>query len=91
MTQPQAQQDKYADLRKMQAGLIQERDALVSKFQPYTDKREALAKQIQPLSKEQKLIDDKLKAEFRPRKVELDNQIAALARAMGAKSMSDGK
>lgn len=77
------------DLKKMLATLQAEKDEILSRSIPLRAERDALIAEMAPLlAKEKEIIQQYLAIE-RPRLSELDNQIAALAKAMGGRSLSN--
>lgn len=82
--------EKFPELNAQLLKLEKERDQIRAKVAPKRARRDALVAKIHPLEKQLRAIDEDIKALERPRLAELDNQIAALLRAMGALSLQAG-
>jgi uncharacterized coiled-coil DUF342 family protein len=81
---------KYPEIQAAFDKLGGEREKLVAKAAPLRKRRDALVAKIQPLEAELRDLNQQIAKVERPRLAEIDNQRAALARAMGARSLSDG-
>lgn len=81
--------DKYPTLTPIVKKLEQERDAIQKKAEPYRNQREELLRQIQPLEVKLRKVDEKIKEIERPRLPEINNELGALAKAMGGRSMNE--
>lgn len=88
---PQNPADKFPTLAPLVGELEKERDALLKKSEPWRQKREELLKQIQPLENRLREVDDKIKEIERPRLPQIQNELGALAKAMGGRSMNQGQ
>lgn len=80
--------DKFARLRALQEKAKKEREAVLAAVAPLHAKREALLAQIQPLEADLRTVNAEIKAAEQPALQNLGNEIAALAKAMGAKSLA---
>jgi chromosome segregation ATPase len=85
----EARAAKYPTLHKMSKKLEGDREALLKKSAPLRERRDALDEQIQPLLAEQRDLNKKIHAIERPKLGEIDNELAGLARAMGARSLAN--
>lgn len=74
--------DKYPELWVKFQELIKERDAFLEQVSPLRVEVEALDDELQPLLARRREAGEKLAAAERGRFIEVQNQIAALARAM---------
>ena len=81
---------KFPELRSQFDALQKERAELAAKAAPLRERYNALAKQIAPVEAEMRELANQFKAIEQPRLAELDNQIGALARAMGGRSIKHG-
>lgn len=79
--------EKYPDLWMAFQKLQNERSALLEANSPLTKRREELQSKIAPLEAEMRAVNKQIKEQLQPRLFEIDNQISALARAMGGKSV----
>lgn len=82
-------EEKYPELMAMMQKLRSERKQIEEAAAPSRRVREQLVSQIQPLEEELRRVDAQIASIERPRLGEIDNQIAALARSMGGRAMSD--
>lgn len=71
--------------------LIAERNKIEDIVGPLREKRNALAAKIQPIEDEMRNIALQIKEAQSERAFDLDNEIATLSRALGARSMSKGE
>ena len=67
-----------------------ERAALLAKSAPLRAKRDKLRAKIQPLEDEMRLLNLQIKETHGEKLFELENEIGALQRALGAKQFSAG-
>lgn len=81
--------DKFPTLTPIVKKLEQERDIITKKAEPYRHKREELIAQIQPLEAKLRQVDDEIKKIERPRLSEINNELGALAKAMGGRSIHE--
>lgn len=81
--------EKFPELRKSFNALQAKKEAIQKKSAPLYKQREGILKKLQPLEVELREVNKKIQKIERPHLGELDNQISAIARAMGGKSMSD--
>lgn len=72
-------------LLKVFEELQEERNVLVEKLQPYLDQEARLQAEIQPLQAKLRAVQKDRIAIERPALPEIDTQMAAIARAAGAK------
>jgi uncharacterized coiled-coil DUF342 family protein len=79
--------EKYPELRAVEEKLKAERDAVVKQSAPLRAKRDALAAQIQPVENQIRELNQAIKAIEQPRIAEIDNQLGAIAKATGGKSL----
>jgi chromosome segregation ATPase len=80
--------DKFPTLVPLVKKLEQERNEIQKKSDPLRKQREELIKEIQPLEAKLRKLDEKIKDIERPRLPQINNEIAALAKAMGGRAMS---
>lgn len=81
--------DKYPDLWSKFQELQEEKAAILAKSGPLREERDALRAQMAPLEAQLRALDAEIKRVEQPRLFQVDNQIAALAKGMGGKRMSD--
>lgn len=81
--------EKFPELRKTFNELQAKKAAIQKKSAPLYEKRQKLLDQVQPLEVKLREINKEIQKIERPHLGELDNQISAIARAMGGRSMSD--
>lgn len=81
--------EKFPELRKSFNDLQRKKEALQKKSEPLYKERQKLLDKIQPLEVELREINKKIQKIERPHLGNLDNQISAIARAMGGRSMRD--
>jgi len=81
--------EMHEDLKILMAGLQAEKAALLEKTASLHARRDELIAQIRPLEEEEREIIRQYQAIERPRLGELDDQIAALAMAMGGRRLSN--
>jgi septal ring factor EnvC (AmiA/AmiB activator) len=80
--------DKFPQLREAMAGLQAEREKVTASLAPLRDKRDKLRDKIAGLEADLRAINKELLGSPENQRLfELDNQIGALARGMGARSM----
>lgn len=82
--------EKSPELRKQFDALQAERAPLAAQVAALREKRDALARKLEPMEAELRAMAKEIAAIERPRLAELDNQIGALARAMGGRSIKHG-
>jgi hypothetical protein len=80
--------EKYPDLWAQSERLKSEKAAIQERSAGLRSEREALRQKVAPLEAEMRDLDKQIKAIEGPRLFDIDNQIAALARAMGARSVA---
>lgn len=80
--------EKYPELWAQFEKLQAEKAKLDAVVAPLRDKRDAVVAEMAPLEAKARELAKEIKQHL-PRLGELDQQLAALARAMGGKSMSD--
>jgi chromosome segregation ATPase len=85
-----ANSEKFPEICAVLKTLTDEKAALASQSAPLREQREAIRDQIRPLDAQERELNAQIKAIELPRMAELDNQISALHRGMGARKMSDG-
>lgn len=86
---PAATTDKFPDVRVQFNALQAEREAVVAKLAPLRAKRDKLRDELSKKEADLRAMNKQLlESDENRRLFELDNQIGALARGMGAKSMS---
>jgi hypothetical protein len=81
---------EYPELKTVFDALMKEKEALVAKAKPFRDKRDALRAQMAPLEEQERAAIKGYRGIEQPRMAEIDNQLAAIARATGGRSTSDG-
>jgi hypothetical protein len=81
--------EKFPDLWAQSEKLKSEKAAIQERSAGLREQREVLRRKIAPLEAQTRELDKQIKAIELPRLFEIDNQIAALARAMGAKSVKN--
>jgi peptidoglycan hydrolase CwlO-like protein len=81
--------DKFPQLRKAMADLQAEREKILAKSAPIREKRDKLRDKMAPMEAELRAHNQQIKELEQNRVFEIDNQIAALARGMGARSLSE--
>lgn len=82
--------EKFPELRAMMTKLQEERAAIVAKSAPLREAREALRVEMEPLEAKLRELNASIKDVELPRLFDIDNQIGALARAMGGRSLQEG-
>ena len=75
-------------LKDMLASLQDERAALLAKSAPQRKKRDELLAKLQPLEDELRTVNAKIKDIHGNKLFELDNEIGAVQRGLGAKTLS---
>jgi uncharacterized coiled-coil DUF342 family protein len=78
------QREKYPELSDQFDFLREEKTKLEAVVNPLRERRDELQAKMQPLVEEDRDLIAQIK-EHMPRMAEIDNQIGALARAMGAR------
>ena len=73
----------WAEFKKLQ----KQREAIYAKQAPLRGQQEKLRRQQDALRAEEQLIVDKIKAD-RPELIEIDMQLAGLAKAMGGEALN---
>jgi uncharacterized coiled-coil DUF342 family protein len=76
------------DIQKLFTELKGKRDALAKKSAPLRAKRDKILEEIQPKLDEIRKLEAKYREIEQPELAGLDNQIGALARALGAKTLN---
>lgn len=74
---------KYPRLAKRLEDLQEEREKIVKKSAPIRKKLDALHAKLEPLKGEERDLADEIAEIERPHLADIDNEIAALERAMG--------
>lgn len=92
MTAPNttAPTEQYPEFRELLVRLEAERDVIRTSSEPLRAERDQVVAQIQPLEAKHRELTQKIRAIELPKLPELDNKIAALHRAMGARSLQEG-
>lgn len=80
---------KHSDLRALFDQLREEKEELMAVSTPLRAERDSLLASIQPTLDAIKALEKQVRVIEQPRLADLDNQIGALARAMGGRSMSN--
>lgn len=80
--------DKFPTLAPLVEKLEKEKKAILDKSAPWREKRERLLKEIQPLEAKLREVDAKIKEIERPHLGKISNELGALAKAMGGRSMN---
>jgi predicted nuclease with TOPRIM domain len=79
---------EFPELQVVFEKLMKEKEALVAKAKPFRDERDRLRAQMAPLEEKEREAIKKYRAIEQPRMAEIDNQLAALARATGGRSLN---
>lgn len=82
--------NKFKDLDSFLSLLQAEKSEILAKSTPLRAERDALLASIQTTLDQIRKLEKEYKAIEQPRLAELDNQISAVVRAKGAKTMSSG-
>lgn len=82
--------DDYPEFRELLRTLEAQRTTITDASRALRDEREQLNAQIQPLEARHRELTAQIRAIELPKLPELDNKIAALHRAMGARSLQEG-
>jgi len=83
--------DKYPDLWNQLEKLKKEKASIEAKTAPLKKERDALVRRYLALQAQAKELTSQINKVELPRLFHIDNQIAGLARAMGAKGTADIK
>jgi uncharacterized coiled-coil DUF342 family protein len=78
----------YPELKKLFDQLWEEKKELVEKAKPFRDEYDKIAKQISPFEVKQRELSKKFRSIEQPRMAELDQQLAAIAKATGGALLS---
>lgn len=81
--------DKYPTLAPLVKKLEEEKESILKRSEPYRQKREELVSKIQPLEAELRKVDKEIQKIERPRLPMISNELGALAKAMGGRSMNE--
>lgn len=81
---------EFSEIRAVLDTLKAEKNRIQDRSTPLRDERDRLLAKIQPTLEKIRALEQQYKAVEHPRLADLDNQIAALARILGAKRMSEG-
>lgn len=65
------------------------KEAILATTKPLRKKREALIEKMRPLEAQLAALDSEIRAAERPALVNVDQDLATLARALGGKALSD--
>lgn len=92
MTAPNTatQADQYPEFRELLKKLEAERAEVLKGSASLRTERDQVTAQIQPLEVRHRELTAQIRAIELPRVPDLDNKIAALHRAMGARSLQEG-
>jgi len=82
--------EKFPTLRKLQTALQEERAQIIAASATLRAQRDSLVGIIQPYELELQSVNRQIKAIELPRLAEIDNELGAIARALGGRSMSKG-
>jgi uncharacterized coiled-coil DUF342 family protein len=82
--------DQFPEFRDLLQKLENARSAIVAQSAPLRTERDQLNAQIAPLETRHRELTQQIRAIELPRLADLDNRIAALHRAMGARSLQEG-
>lgn len=85
------QTEKFPELAAARKRLEAEKAALLQKTAELRAKRDALNAEIEPKKAELRELTKQIRAAEQPRLGVVENQLAALARAMGARGTRDAK
>jgi uncharacterized coiled-coil DUF342 family protein len=85
-----AHPDLDAEMRNMMASLRAQKEKILARTQHMRAERTMIQEQIGPLEARIRELTAEINRIERPHTGILDNQIASLARALGARSMSEG-
>lgn len=83
--------EKFPELRRMIDDLTAQKEKIVTKTEPLHVERDAILAEVQPKLDRVRELEKSYRAVEQPRLAEIDNQISALARAMGGRSMSQSE
>lgn len=79
--------EKYPELRAVSDALRAEKEGLLVQTKALRKQRDAVKQKINELQQQDRELTAQIRAVELPRMVDIDNQLAALARATGARSM----
>lgn len=82
--------DQYPEFRELLVKLEAERNTIAQQSAPLRAERDQLNAQIAPLETRHRELTAQIRAIELPKLADLDNKIAALHRAMGARSLQGG-
>lgn len=82
--------NEFPELKDVFEKLMAEKEELVEKARPYREEYEQVRADMAPLEARARELAKKFHAIERPRMIEIDQQLAAIARATGGKIMSQG-
>lgn len=82
--------EQYPEFRELLAKLEAERAGILAGSESLRTERDQVVAQIQPLELRARELTQQIRAIELPRVADLDNKIAALHRAMGARSLQEG-
>lgn len=85
---PETTTDKHADLRRLKDELEHEKALISARSHSIRAKREAIREKMREMELQDRAMTQEIKAIEEPRLFDLDMQISALARGMGARTMS---
>lgn len=77
-------------LAPLKASLEAERDEILAASAPLREKRDALVAKIQPLEAQLRDVDDQITAIEQPKLREVGNELAGIARQLGAITLKNG-
>jgi hypothetical protein len=83
--------EKFPEMRALMTILQKERAAIVEVSAPLREAREKLRVEMEPLETQLRELNAQIKRVEMPRLFDIDNQIGALAKAMGGRSMQQPK
>lgn len=78
----------YPEMKELFDKLMAEKVALVAKAKPFRDRYDELRKQMEPIEKEMREQIKGFRAIEQPRMAEIDQQLSAIAKATGGKSLN---
>lgn len=82
--------EQYPEFRELLAKLEAERAAVLASSESLRIERDQVVAEIQPRELRHRELTQQIRAIELPRVADLDNKIAALHRAMGARSLQEG-
>lgn len=83
-------QEEYPEFRALLEKFNAEKAQILAKSAPLRAERDKVVAEIQPRELRHRELTAQIRTIELPRLVELDNRIAALHRAMGARSLQEG-